>query len=222
MSGALTNDSITTETLQAYQALCAFCSWALYADPAEETMRGMVQDRAMFSEAPFTPVASDASRALVELFDGAAQSPEAFADFMHQVHLDRTYLFFMTGSSKASPYESVWRSEDETLFGPQTLEVRAMYKRGGLVFERAANEPDDHIGLEFSFVAHLLHAAAEGDEAALPLLREFLAEHLLAFGPDCLARIAERDHGAYFRAVCGIATGTLEALAAELEVTASK
>ena len=152
----------------------------------------------MFSEAPFTQVASDASRALVELFDGAAQSPEAFADFMHQVHLDRTYLFFMTGSSKASPYESVWRSEDETLFGPQTLEVRAMYKRGGLVFERAANEPDDHIGLEFSFVAHLLHAAAEGDEAALPLLREFLAEHLLAFGPDCLARIAERDHGAYF------------------------
>ena len=93
MSGALNNDSITTETLQAYQALCAFCSWALYADPAEETMRGMVQDRAMFSEAPFTQVASDASRALVELFDGAAQSPEAFADFMHQVHLDRTYLF---------------------------------------------------------------------------------------------------------------------------------
>ena len=90
MSGALTNDSITTETLQAYQALCAFCSWALYADPAEETMRGMAQDRAMFSEAPFTQVAPDASRALVELFDGAAQSPEAFADFMHQVHLDRT------------------------------------------------------------------------------------------------------------------------------------
>lgn len=222
MSGALTNDSITTETLQAYQALCAFCSWALYADPAEETMRGMVQDRAMFSEAPFTQVAPDASHALVELFDGAAQSPEAFADFMHQVHLDRTYLFFMTGSSKASPYESVWRSEDETLFGPRTLEVRAMYKRGGLVFEHAANEPDDHIGLEFSFVAHLLHAAAQGDEAALPLLREFLAEHLLAFGPDCLARIAERDHGTYFRAVCGIATGTLEALAAELEVTANK
>ena len=97
-----------------------------------------------------------------------------------------------------------------------------MYKRGGLVFERAANEPDDHIGLEFSFVAHLLHAATEGDETALPLLREFLAEHLLAFGPDCLARIAERDHGAYFRAVCGIAAGALETLAAELEVTANK
>ena len=56
----------------------------------------------------------------------------------------------------------------------------------------------------------------------MPLLREFLAEHLLAFGPDCLARIAERDHGTYFRAVCGIATGALEALIAELEVTASK
>ena len=140
---------------------------------------------------------------------------------MQQVRRDRTYLFLMAGASKVSPYESVWRTDDATLFGPQTLEVRGAYERGGLTFDRRASEPDDHIGLEFSFAAHQLRAAAGGDEAALALLRGFLADHLLVFGPACLARIAERAQSDYFRCVCGIASGTLASLAGELGVTAS-
>ncbi len=211
----------TAETYEAYQALCAFCSWALYADPTEQTMRGMVKGRAMFREAPFTQVADAPARRLAGIFEEAAGGPEAFEALMGQVRRDRTYLFLMAGASKVSPYESVWRTDDATLFGPQTLEVRRVYERGGLVFSRHANEPDDHIGLEFSFAAHQLRAAAAGDEAALALLRDFLADHLLVFGPACLTRIAERAKSDYFRSVCGIALGTLESLAVELGATAS-
>ena len=221
MSTVLPDAVSASETYEAYQALCAFCSWALYADPTEQTMRGMVEGRAMFREAPFTQVADAPSRRLAGIFDEAARGPEAFEALMQQVRRDRTYLFLMAGASKVSPYESVWRTDDATLFGPQTLEVRQAYERGGLTFDRRASEPDDHIGLEFSFAAHQLRAAAGGDKEALALLRGFLADHLLVFGPACLARIAERAKSDYFRSVCGIAAGTLASLAGELGVTAS-
>ena len=221
MSSVLPDASRASETYEAYQALCAFCSWALYADPSKQTMRGMVEGRAMFREPPFTQVAPEAAEGLARVFDEAARGPEAFDALMRQVSRDRTYLFLMAGASKVSPYESVWRTDDTTLFGPQTLEVRAAYRQGGLAFDRAANEPDDHIGLEFSFAAHQLRAAAEGDEGALALLRGFLADHLLVFGPACLARFCERAKSDFFRSVCGIASGTLRCLAEELGVTAS-
>ncbi len=202
-----------TEAYRAFQALCAFCSWALYADPDEQTLSGLAEGRAMFCEAPFSQVAPEAGQELAHIFEEASQSPETLRALMAQIRRDRTYLFRMTNASQVSPYESVWLSDDATMFGPQTLAVRQAYKQAGFVFENAAKEPDDHIGLEFSFAAHLFQAAAEGDGQAPARLRAFLSSHLLAFGPACLARIADRARTPYFRAVVGIAAGTLEALA---------
>lgn len=208
--------ALDPQTCQAYQALCSFCSWALYADPAEQSLHDMVRDRQLFKEPPFSQVAMQASASFASVLDEAATSQQAFDELFSCVRRDRTYLFLMAGMSKVSPYESVWCTDDATLFGPQTLEVREMYREAGLAFDRAASEPDDHIGLEFSFAAHLLGKAALGDARALPLLRGFLREHLLAFGPACLERIGQRAQSDYFRAVASIASAVLCRLACDL------
>lgn len=213
--------SLSSETLRAYQALCAFASWALYADPDEQALRGLCEGRSMLLEKPFSQVAPEASAALAAELAAGAEGPEGLAALMEAVRRDRTYLFFMVGASKVSPYESVYRTEDATMFGPQTLEVRAAYRSRGLEFEHAANEPDDHVGLEFSFAARCLGQAADGDAGALDALRDFLSEHLLAFGPLYLERLGTRAQSAYYRSVAGIAAGTLAALADALGAEAA-
>lgn len=210
---------LNAESCRAYQALCSFCSWGLFADPADQL--GMfVADRDMFAEAPFAQVAPDAALALREAL-AAGEGEEGLAALTREVSLDRTYLFLMVGSSRTSPYESVYRTDDSTMFGPTTLEVRAFYKANGLRFERAETEPDDHIGIEFAFAAHLLDKAAgaleAGDapaaEEALSSLCTFLSDHTLVFSSMYLGNVQRRAKSAFYAALAGIAEGTLAALA---------
>lgn len=155
------DEAMTVETAQAYQALCAFCSWALLADVGEEDVARLAGDRSLFLEPPFSQVAP---RAAEELAGWLAQADGegGVSSLAREAHLDRSYLFYMVGQSRTSPYESVYRTDDATLYGPTTFQVREAYAAHGLAFGRSANEPDDHLGLELSFLAYLLGLAAEG------------------------------------------------------------
>lgn len=213
---------MNAESCRAYQALCSFCSWGLFSDPADQ-LGAFAAERAMFLEAPFAQVAPDAARRLydaLELRDGENSLPA----LAREVHLDRTYLFFMIGASHTSPYESVYRTDDSTVFGPTTLETRAFYRAHGLRFDRNETEPDDHIGIEFAFAAHLLDQAATALEAgndeaaheALLALGTFLSEHTLVFSPMYLGNVQRRAKSEFYAAIAGIAEGTLNALAETL------
>ena len=205
---------LSAEACEAYQALCSFCSWALYGDPDLQTLRGFAAERQMFLEPPFSQVSPQAAAELAELL--AVCEGEGAEAFAREVHRDRSYLFYMVGSSHTSPYESVYRSDDMTMFGPHTLEVREAYHAAGVQFDRAATEPDDHAGLEFAFCAHLLGRAAAGDCGALAACRAFLAEHLLVFGPTYLHNLGLRAKGPFYRCVAAIAGAALESLAGAL------
>lgn len=210
----------SAETARAYQALCSLCSWALLADPDRERLHALAQDRAMFAEPPFSQVVPEAAAELAEALAPFAAEDTA-ADAFAAVRRDRTYLFYMVGQSRTSPFESVYRTDDATMFGPTTLEVREVYRAHGLQFDRADSEPDDHVGLEFSFVAHLLEQAADELEAggtdnpkALADLAQFLSQHVLVFAPVYLENVQTRAKTAYYRAIAGVAHGVLAALAA--------
>lgn len=155
------NSGWTAEEAQAYQALCSFGSWALLTDVQEGDVARMAQNRALFSEPPFSQVASGAAGELQAWLVGADE-PEGARELAREAHLDRSYLFYMVGQSRTSPYESVYRTDDATMFGPTTFEVRERYAECGLVFEGNAKEPDDHLGLELAFLARLLERAAGG------------------------------------------------------------
>lgn len=217
---------LNAESCRAYQALCSFCSWGLFADPADQ-LKAFVADRALFLEEPFSQIAPSAAQELHDVL--AAGEGEGFDALAREVHLDRTYLFYMIGASHTSPYESVYRTDDSTVFGPTTLEVRAFYKAHGLRFDRSETEPDDHIGIELAFAAHLLDAAATafeaGDDQAaakmLDELRVFLSDHVLVFSPMYLGNVQRRAKSPFYRAVAGIAEGAISELADVLGAVAS-
>lgn len=211
-------EKLSSETILAYQALCSFSAWALFSDLERESLQGFAQEAAMFSEEPFTSIEPQASACIGGYFERAKTDVEAVYKELHE---DRSYLFYMIGASNTSPYESVYRTDDYTMFGPTTLEVRAAYRAYGLAFPQQASEPDDHIGLEFSFVAHLLECAAQGNEAALDDAAQFLSDHLLVFAPVYLANVQTRAHSPFYAAVAKLALATLKALAAELGAQAS-
>lgn len=95
-------------------------------------------------------------------------------------------LFEGPGRVGAAPWESVHLSATGLTFQEETLAVRHWYRRFGLESLKIHNEPDDHIGLELSFLAHLINrtgaAIGEDDWAAVEhyvdAQRQFLAEHL--------------------------------------------
>lgn len=217
---------LTADACRAYQALCSFCSWGFFSDPADQ-LPSFVADREMFLEEPFVQIAPEAAKAFhAALASGEGEGFEALA---REVHLDRTYLFYMIGASHTSPYESVYRTDDSTVFGPTTLEVRSFYRANGLRFDRAETEPDDHFGIELAFVAHLLGIAADAYEAgnaaaaeeALMSVRSFLSDHVLVFSPMYLGNVQRRARSSFYGALAGIAEGTVNSLAETLGAEAS-
>lgn len=133
------------------------------------------------------------------------------------VRRDFNRLFVGPDVLLAAPYESVHRSIDGLVFGEHTRQVRAHYAGVGLAAPRQGREPDDHVGLEFAFVATLASQALDAAEAGstddrartLDHLATFLSEHLLVWAPDLMRLIGERADTAFYRGVSALGYATL-------------
>ncbi len=96
--------------------------------------------------------------------------------------------------------------------------------------EKLNREPDDHIGLEFLFVAHLaslaLQAIEQGDERRLEEImqaqRDFLLEHLLRWGLVWARLVEQNALTDFYRGLSHLAHGTLLALAENLRLELPK
>ncbi len=139
---------------------------------------------------------------------------------------DQLHLFIGTDVVLAPVWESVYFSEEHLVFQEQTLQVRQWYSRFGLQAERINREPDDHIGLELSFVAHLakraLDAIDQKDEQDLEKLlqaqRDFLTEHLLCWAPAWAKLVKEHAETDFYRGLAYFTHGALLAAADLLKI----
>lgn len=114
---------------------------------------------------------------------------------------DDYQALFIGPRIKAFPWESVYRSREGLLFQEETLKVREYYGRFGLEVARLHNEPDDHIGLELEFMAHLslkvkreLEEDSLNIESILYLLEgqfSFLKEHPMQWIDAFCSRVEE-------------------------------
>lgn len=68
-------------------------------------------------------------------------------------------------------WESIYVSPEPMMFGECTLDARLWYDRYGMELKNLHHEPDDHMGLELIFFAHLLKA----DPVAA---QEFFTKHI--------------------------------------------
>jgi TorA maturation chaperone TorD len=112
------------------------------------------------------------------------------------------------------------------MFQKQTNEVRAWYRRFDLIPEKFNKEPDDHIGLEMLFTAHLsrlgVNALEKHDKTSFEELikaqKGFLSEHLMRWGLMWCNLVIENATTDFYRGIALISRGALYELSSLFEL----
>jgi TorA maturation chaperone TorD len=117
---------------------------------------------------------------------------------LEELAADYASLFLGIGRRPAHPYESVYRSDEKIAMREPYHQVSMTFHAEGLRVSDAVKEPEDHVALEFEFMAHLcgkVETALENDDSAeaarlLALQKEFSKEHLVSWIPEWCDDIA--------------------------------
>ncbi len=184
-------------------------------------------DEEVFSTVPFGSDEAETKTGL-EILNRWIQAQNGRIDDSCTLDLRTDYLKLFIGPGKmhAPVWESVYFSEAHLVFQERTLEVRSWYRRFGLETERLNREPDDHIGLELSFMARLATLALEalenddkpGFSRLMTLQRKFFSEHLGQFGSTWAKLVIEHAGTDFYRGIGHLTLGSLQAVARILKV----
>ncbi len=218
------------ERLMGEVLLLGFLSKAIQSYPEREWLQSL-NDEEMFMETPWGNQSGDITTGLSLLQSWSKKNQKEISeDSLQDLKSDYTRLFIGMGKVLAPPWESVYFSEERLVFQEQTLQVRNWYRRFGLESESIYKEPDDHIGLEMSFVSYLsslaLKALEEGDDQKyLELIEaqhQFLSEHLLKWGPYWCGLVLENCRTDFYKGLAYLTRGALLSLAAQFDIPTSK
>lgn len=169
-----------------------------------DTLRGMVDEWPL-------PHTDSAQAGMAAWRESSAQGETA-----REVAADHNRLYGVTARALVAPYESVHRGDDGLVFDEETLQVREAYRELGLRVPLQGREPDDHLGLEFDFMAQALNRAVEAAEPHEPLrmAQAFCDDHLLAWAPTVLAQVEELSTTRFMAGVALLSMGTLASTSA--------
>ncbi|MCK5516944.1 MAG: molecular chaperone TorD family protein [Desulfobulbaceae bacterium] len=144
----------------------------------------------------------------IDLGDDFYSSP---ADkLLEDLVVEYTGLFIGPGHF-ISPHESVHRVRDDgdygKLWGADTVAVKKFIEATGLSYQSSFGGMPDHIAAEFEFVQkldeRLLQAQTDGEKELAGNLAQikqrFLQEHLLAWIPDFLDKVAAKANLPFYR-----------------------
>ncbi len=167
-----------------------FISRVLTEAPNQELLRHMIQE----PMAEHWPVSVDDEKENqgLELIQNFTRGE--VTDLHKQLVQDYFTLFEMS-PPRCYVHESVWLSNDQLLYDEQTFAVRACYAKYGLQAHNSDRGPDDHLGLELSFLAYLLNAYEERREEQVELqkdIQHFFQEHLLKWAPGVWKKFHRR------------------------------
>ena len=218
------------ETLTGVALLFSVLGKAFHAAPDREWLDALAQDD-LFAEAPFGGAQPDMQAGLALLQTWSQENRNGIStDALSVLQAEYTRLFIGPGPVVAAPWESVYFSDERLLFQKETFQVRAWYARYGLTAPSLHREPDDHIGLEVSFVAHLAGLALRAIDAhdqerfqeVLEAQRRFLAEHLFKWGPGWCSRVEATSDSEFYRGLALVTRGALSELSVQLAVPIPK
>lgn len=149
---------------------------------------------------------------------GLALLQQFFLDDTEDLHkkLRRDFFsLFEMSPPRCYIHESVWLGKDKLLYDKQTFAVRTWYAKYGLQAHASDKGPDDHLGLELSFVAYLLNQCESKPEERIELqsdIRRFMDEHLMRWAPQCLAKITEQAETSFYQGLGLLVASTLKQL----------
>jgi TorA maturation chaperone TorD len=199
----------------------------LYEVPTRELLQPLI-DNDVFTEAPFAETQPDVIAGLPMLAKWCRtyQQESGENGILKELQVDYTNLFTGIGKLPVAPWESVYFNDERLVFQTQTMDVRAWYHRYGLEVLNLHQEPDDHIGLELMFVAHLAQLGlaaleAENDlefEQVLAAQRGFLSKHLFLWVPLWCKQMLEYARTDFYRGLALVIRGALFELGRILEI----
>lgn len=138
-----------------------------------------------------------------------------------EINIDYNRLLVGPGTPLAPPWESFYFNDQGLLFQEQTMQVREWFRRFDLESEKIHTEPDDHIGLEFSFLGHLSARAMTSIERDAPdeyesiieAQRDFLVQHPLNWVSKWCDRMLRNAQTDFYLGVALLVRGGLKELA---------
>jgi TorA maturation chaperone TorD len=208
------------------QLLFGLLARLLFDFPERNWLESLAED-AIFAEIPFAAQQPNVKAGSQLLHEWDCQFHTGLANDMYEaIALDYTRLFLGPDHVLAPPWESVHRNPLHLTFQQETLGVRAWYRRFGLVLQRKENEPDDHLGLELAFLAHLAGKAIEAykvvdDDGLIQVLRaqgDFLTAHPLRWVKSWCSQVLDQAGTDFYRGVALLAHGSLQEAAQLLDV----
>ncbi len=199
------------EELLARIVLSSRVLWQLWHQPPSAAL---LADLEIFlDEWPLAADRDDVKAGLATLRTGLSVS-------LAELNTDYADLFVGPNALKAPPWGSVYLNEEQLTFGETTLEVRAFFHQHGMAIETGEQEPDDHLGLMFAFLAWLGESALEQEDnqsqamlACFASIRIFLSEHLLPWAPRLCELVEEQASTAFYQGVGQVTHAVIAAMA---------
>ncbi len=148
------------------------------------------------------------------LTEGAAGDELTADELFHVLRAEATRLFIGPPSPVVSPYEGIWRAEDDgveglTFINPHSMAVEQFMKSCALARPVDTNEPLDHIATEFELL-QMLAAWAAGATApiacdmlpggsARAAFDQFFGEHLSTWASRFAVKVRIETRLPYYR-----------------------
>jgi putative dimethyl sulfoxide reductase chaperone len=120
---------------------------------------------------------------------------------------------YLNGACGASPYESVWLTDEHLTCQLPMFEMRALYDAAGLTVDDWRKRYDDHFVLQFQYLAHCLR----DPQVPLERIGALLDEHVGHWFGDFAQAVANRAGTDFYRVLALLTADWLERLRALVE-----
>jgi len=154
------------------------------------------------SETLYSKEMTRGARALFDYMDGAG------VDTHKELTFEYADLFLNAGKSPVLPYESFYIDREPTLYGEPLFQMREFLRKQQLHKDPDYPEPEDHIAVEFDFLAEMNRREAAGDLSVADIRADFGRRHM-AWRTEFCAVLHYSDTSGFYQVLAEFALGYL-------------
>ena len=145
---------------------------------------------------------ANGTKALFQFMDGAG------VDTFQELKYEYADLFLNAGDNPVLPYESFYADREPTIYGEPLFQMREYLRKHGLHKDPDYPEPEDHVSVEFDFLAELNRREAAGDTSVAEASTDFGRRHM-AWRTEFCAVLHSSDKSGFYKALAEFALGYL-------------
>jgi len=190
----------------------------LYPSPDKSLLEKIITQQ-LFEDVPFTSDQEKFKTGMMHIKEWINKCKGKNIDEIYEsVLLDYTHLFVGGKTVPVPIWESVYFNKERMVFQEETIQVRKWYRKYKLHVEHLYHEPDDHIGIELSFVSYLaklgLDKIEQDDFDGLKEIlfdkKSFIEEHPFLWTPAWCDLIQKHGKTDFYKGIAYLVTGALE------------